>query len=197
MATKVHVIFYSMYGHIYRMAEAVVAGARQVPGTEVTFFQVPALVPDEILEKRGAKAARKVFAHLPFARVEYLPDADAIIFGTPTRFGNMASQMRNVLDQTGGLWVSGALVGKVGSVFISTASQRGGQGTTITCFHSTLFSSWDDCRRCAVYAAGSQPDEGNQRRHPVWGFNTGWKRRLAATFRERAGSRALPGPSCS
>jgi NAD(P)H:quinone oxidoreductase type IV len=139
MATKVHVIFYSMYVHIYRMAEAAVTGAREIAGTEVTLFQVAELVPDEILEKSGAKAARKVFAHVPLARVDYLPDADAIIFGTPTRFGNMASQMRNFLDQTGGLWVSGALVGKVGSVFISTASQHGGQETTITSFHSTLF----------------------------------------------------------
>jgi NAD(P)H:quinone oxidoreductase type IV len=138
MATKVHVIFYSMYGHVYRMAEAIAAGARELSGTEVTLFQVSELVPDEILERSGAKAARKVFAHVPLARVEYLPDADAIIFGTPTRFGNMAAQMRNFLDQTGGLWASGALVGKVGSVFTSTASQHGGQETTITSFHTTL-----------------------------------------------------------
>jgi NAD(P)H dehydrogenase (quinone) len=104
----------------------------------VTLFQVAELVPDEILEKSGAKAARKVFAHVPVARVEYLPDADALIFGTPTRFGNMTAQMRNFLDQTGGLWAAGALVGKVGSVFTSTASQHGGQETTITSFHNTL-----------------------------------------------------------
>jgi len=138
MATKLHVIFYSMYGHVYKLAEAVADGAREVPGTEVTLFQVPELVPDEILEKSGAKVPRKVFAHVPLARVEYLPDADTLIFGTPTRFGNMAAQMRNFLDQTGGLWASGALVGKVGSVFTSTASQHGGQETTITSFHSTL-----------------------------------------------------------
>lgn len=138
MATKLHVVFYSMYGHIYRMAEAVAAGAREVSGTEVMLFQVPELVPDDVLEKSGAKAARTAFAHVPLARVEQLPDADAIIFGTPTRFGNMAAQMRNFLDQTGGLWASGALVGKVGSVFTSTATQHGGQETTITSFHSTL-----------------------------------------------------------
>src|ERR1700730_9656418 len=86
MATKVHVIFYSMYGHVYRMAEAVAAGARELPGTEVALLQVPELVPDEILEKSGAKAARKAFAHVPLARVDQLADADAIIFGTPTRF---------------------------------------------------------------------------------------------------------------
>ncbi len=138
MATKVQVIFYSMYGHVHRMAEAVAAGSREVAGAEVTLLQVAELVPDEILEKSGAKAARKAFAHVPLARVEQLPDADAIIFGTPTRFGNMAAQMRNFLDQTGGLWARGALVGKVGSVFTSTGTQHGGQETTITSFHSTL-----------------------------------------------------------
>jgi len=138
MATHVQVIFYSMYGHVHRMAEAVVAGAREVAGVEVTLLQVPELVPEEILEKSGAKAAREAFAHVPLARVEQLPDADAIIFGTPTRFGNMAAQMRNFLDQTGGLWARGALVAKVGSVFTSTATQHGGQETTITSFHSTL-----------------------------------------------------------
>jgi len=138
MTTKVQVIFYSMYGHVYRMAEAIAAGAREVAGVEVMLLQVPELVPDEILEKSGAKAARTAFAQVPLARVEQLPGADAIIFGTPTRFGNMAAQMRNFLDQTGGLWARGALVGKVGSVFTSTATQHGGQETTITSFHSTL-----------------------------------------------------------
>ena len=135
---KIQVIFYSMYGHIYRMAEAVAEGARQVAGAEVSLYQVAELVPDAILEKSGAKAARQAFAHVPFAKPEQLPDADALIFGTPTRFGNMAAQMRNFLDQTGSLWVKGALIGKVGSVFASTASQHGGQETTITSFHTTL-----------------------------------------------------------
>lgn len=138
MATKVQVVFYSMYGHIYKMAEAIAAGAREVPDTEVTLYQVPELVPDEVLEKSGAKAARSAFANIPVITPEQLADADAIIFGTPTRFGNMAAQMRNFLDQTGSLWMSGALIGKVGSVFTSTASQHGGQETTITSFHSTL-----------------------------------------------------------
>jgi NAD(P)H dehydrogenase (quinone) len=138
MATKVQVIFYSMYGHVYRMAEAVAGGAGEVAGVEVTLLQVRELVPDETLEKSGAKAARKAFERVPLAGVEQLPDADAIIFGTPTRFGNMAAQMRNFLDQTGGLWARGALVGKVGSVFTSTGTQHGGQETTITSFHSTL-----------------------------------------------------------
>lgn len=138
MATKVLIVFYSMYGHIYELAEAIAAGASEVPEVDVGIRQVPELVPDEILEKSGAKAARETFAHVPRARVSELPEADAILFGTPTRFGNMAAQMRNFLDQTGGLWANGALVGKVGSVFTSTASQHGGQETTITSFHTTL-----------------------------------------------------------
>ena len=138
MTTKIQVVFYSMYGHIYKMAEAIAAGAREVKDTEVSIFQVPELVPDDILEKSGAKAARAAFAKIPVAKVDQLTDADAIIFGTPTRFGNMCAQMRNFLDQTGGLWVNGGLIGKVGSVFTSTASQHGGQETTITSFHSTL-----------------------------------------------------------
>ncbi len=138
MATKIQVVFYSMYSHVYRLAEAVAAGAREVAGTEVSLYQVPELVPDEILEKSGAKAARAAFAHVPVARPDQLADADAIIFGTPTRFGNMCAQMRNFLDQTGGLWMKGSLIGKVGSVFTSTATQHGGQETTITSFHTTL-----------------------------------------------------------
>jgi len=138
MSVKVQVLFYSMYGHIYKMAEAVAAGAREVPGTEVSLYQVAELVPDEALEKSGAQAARATFAHIPIATPAQLAEADAIIFGTTTRFGNMCAQMRNFLDQTGQLWAKGALVGKVGSVFTSTATQHGGQETTITSFHSTL-----------------------------------------------------------
>ena len=138
MTTKVQVVFYSMYGHLFHMAEAVAAGAREVPGAEVTVLQVPELIPDAALEKSGAKAARAAFAHVPFATPGGLAEADAILFGTPTRFGNMAAQMRNFLDQTGGLWAKGALIGKVGSVFASTATQHGGQETTITSFHTTL-----------------------------------------------------------
>ena len=136
--TKVHVVFYSMYGHIYRMADAVVEGARQVDNVEVTLYQVPELVPEEALERTGAKAARASFEHMPVAKPDDLADADAIIFGTPTRFGNMCAQMRNLLDQTGQMWMKGALIGKVGSVFTSTATQHGGQETTITSFHTTL-----------------------------------------------------------
>ncbi|NTV09749.1 MAG: NAD(P)H:quinone oxidoreductase [Zoogloea sp.] len=138
MATRIQVVFYSMYGHTHRMAEAVAGGARGVEDVAVTLLQVPELVPDEVLEKSGAKAARAAFEHIPLARPERLADADAVIFGTPTRFGNMCAQMRNFLDQTGDLWTSGGLIGKVGSVFTGTASQHGGQETTITSFHSTL-----------------------------------------------------------
>ncbi len=135
---KVKVVFYSMYGHIYRMAEAEAEGVREVEGAKVELLQVAELVPDEALEKSGAKQARQAFAHIPVARVDDLADADAIIFGIPTRFGNMCAQMRNFLDQTGGLWSQNTLVGKVGSVFTSTATQHGGQETTIICSHITL-----------------------------------------------------------
>lgn len=135
---KVHIVFYSMYGHVYRMAEAVADGARGVAGADVSLFQVPELVPADSLAKSGADKARAAFAHVPVADPNRLGEADAIIFGTPTRFGNMAAQMRNFLDQTGGLWVKGALIGKVGSVFCSTGTQHGGQETTITSFHTTL-----------------------------------------------------------
>lgn len=136
--TKVYVAFYSMYGHVYRLAEAVAEGARKVNGTEVSLYQVPELVPERTLVEGGAKKAREAFAHIPVAKPEQLAEADAILFGTPTRFGNMCSQMRNFLDQTGSLWMKGALVGKIGSVFASTATQHGGQETTIQSFHTTL-----------------------------------------------------------
>ncbi len=135
---KIQIIFYSMYGHIQKMAEAVAEGAREVEGAEVTLYQVAELVPEAALERTGAKAARQVFANIPEAVPDQMAEADAIIFGTPTRFGNMCAQMRNFLDRTGQLWVRGGLVGKVGSVFTSTATQHGGQETTITSFHSTL-----------------------------------------------------------
>jgi NAD(P)H:quinone oxidoreductase type IV len=138
MGIKVHVIFYSMYGHVYRMAEAVLAGVKEVAGAEGSLFQVAEILPDAVLEKSGAKAARAAFAHVPVATMDSLAEPQAIIFGTPTRFGNMCAQMRNLLDQTGALWAKGTLVGKIGSVFASTATQHGGQETTLTSFHSTL-----------------------------------------------------------
>jgi NAD(P)H dehydrogenase (quinone) len=138
MATDVKIIFYSMYGHIYQLAEAIADGARTVSGVEVALSQVPEVISDQILEQIGAKTARAQFAHIPIATIDDLVGADAVIFGTPTRFGNMCGQMRNYLDQAGGLWVQNKLVGKVGSVFCSTGTQHGGQETTITSFHTTL-----------------------------------------------------------
>lgn len=138
MTTNVQVIFYSMYGHIYEMAEAVAAGVREAPDCGVELLQVPELVPEEALARSGAKEARAKFAHIPIAQVAHLPAADAFVFGTPTRFGNMAAQMRNFLDQTGGLWARGELIDRVAGVFCSTGTQHGGQETTITSFHTTL-----------------------------------------------------------
>lgn len=133
MATLL-VLYYSAYGHIETMAEAEAEGARRVDGVAVTVKRVPELVPEEVARKSGMKLDQQA----PIARPDELADYDGVIFGTPTRFGNMASQMRNFLDQTGGLWAKGSLIGKVGSVFASTATQHGGQETTITSFHSTL-----------------------------------------------------------
>jgi NAD(P)H dehydrogenase (quinone) len=132
--TKVLVLYYSSYGHVERMAEAVAEGVRKVEGVEVTVKRVPELVPAEIARQSGIKLEQAA----PVASPQELAEYDAIIFGTPTRFGNMAAQMRNFLDQTGGLWMKGALVGKVGSVFVSTATQHGGQESTILSFHTTL-----------------------------------------------------------
>ena len=121
---KIQVVFYSMYGHVHRLAEAVAEGARQVEKTEVQLLQVPELIPADKLEASGAAAARAAFADVPVAEPAQLAEADAIIFGTPTRFGNMCAQMRNFLDQTTKLWLSGALVGKVGSVFVSSGMTK-------------------------------------------------------------------------
>jgi len=137
---KVLVVFYSMYGHIYRMAEAVAEGAREVHGAEVLLRRVPETLSAEILAKMGAIEPQKAFAHIPLCTVDELPEADAIIFGTPTRFGNMCGQMKQFIDATGKLWMSGKLVGKVGSVFTSSATQHGGQESTILTFHVPLFA---------------------------------------------------------
>ena len=136
---KVLIPFYSLYGHVYKMAKAVAEGAAQVEDAKVELCRVPETLPHEVIEKMGAVEAQKTLADIPVCTVDELQHADAIIFGTPTRFGNMCGQMRQFLDSTGSLWQSGGLVGKVGSVFTSTASQHGGQETTITSFHLTLF----------------------------------------------------------
>lgn len=135
---KALVIYYSLYGHIYRMAEAVVNGVQQVEGAKCEMRRVPETLPDEVLAKMGALEAQKAFAHVPVCNLDELASADALIFGTPTRFGNMCGQMRQFLDSTGQLWAEGSLVGKVGSVFTSSNTQHGGQETTILSFHLTL-----------------------------------------------------------
>lgn len=135
---KVLVVYYSMYGHIYKMAQAVEQGVRQVKGADVALRRVPETLSDAVLEKMGAVEAQKLQAQVPICTVDELGEADAIIFGTPTRFGNMCGQMRQFMDATGTLWMSGALVGKVGSVFASSNTQHGGQESTILSFHTTL-----------------------------------------------------------
>ena len=135
---NVLIVYYSMYGHIRRMAEAVKEGADGVNGATVRICRVQETLPEEVLIKMGALEAQKAQANVPVCKVEDLVWADAIIFGTPTRFGNMCGQMRQFLDSTGGLWAKGELVGKVGSVFTSSATQHGGQESTILSFHITL-----------------------------------------------------------
>ena len=135
---KLLILYYSMFGHVHRMAEAVAEGARDVPGVDVVMRRVPETLPAEVLAKVGATELQKKFSHVPVCTLQELADADAVIFGTPTRFGNMCAQMRQFLDATGGIWKAGTLVGKAGSVFTSSATQHGGQESTILSFHTTL-----------------------------------------------------------
>lgn len=132
--TRILVLYYSMYGHVEIMAHAVAEGAKSLENIEVAVKRVPELMSDEVAQRVGAKLDQPA----PIASIDELVNYDAIIFGTPTRFGNMCAQMRNFLDQTGKLWLNGGLIGKVGSVFTSTGTQHGGQETTITSFHTTL-----------------------------------------------------------
>jgi NAD(P)H dehydrogenase (quinone) len=136
---KLLVVYYSMYGHIHRMAMAVAEGANDVPGSEVLLRRVPETLSDEILGKMGALEAQKSMVHIPVCTVSELETADAVIFGTPTRFGNMCGQMRQFLDATGGLWQKGALVGKVGSVFASSNTQHGARNRRSSVFISPSF----------------------------------------------------------
>jgi NAD(P)H dehydrogenase (quinone) len=147
------------------MAEAVAQGVKEVDGAEVVLRRVPETLPESVLEKMGATEAQKSLAHVPTATIEDLASADAVIFGTPTRFGNMCGQMRQFLDATGQLWASNALVGKVGSVFTSSGTQHGGQESTILTFHVTLLHqgmvvvglpySWQGQRRMDEITGGS------------------------------------------
>jgi NAD(P)H dehydrogenase (quinone) len=131
MSVNIQVIFSSIYGHLWTMAETIAEGARAVPDTNVSVLQVPETLSPDILAKMGATEAKKAFAHIPVATVDALASADAIIFGAPTRFGSVCAQMQSFLDATGGLWAKGALIGKVGSMFTSTATQHGGQEATL------------------------------------------------------------------
>jgi len=135
---KVLIVYYSMYGHVYKLAEAAAEGARSVADVSVALRRVPETLPQDVLVKMGAVEAQKQQAGVPVCTVDELGQADAIIFGTPTRFGNMCGQMRQFLDATGQLWMSGALTGKVGSVITSSNTQHGGQESTILSFHITL-----------------------------------------------------------
>jgi NAD(P)H dehydrogenase (quinone) len=135
---KIVIPIYSLYGHIHQMALAVKEGVEEVKGAEAVIMRVPETLPEEVLEKMGAMEAQQSFKTLPVATPEDLQQADGIIFGTPTRFGNMVGQMRQFMDSTGGLWADGALVGKVAGVFTSSATQHGGQESTILTFHTTL-----------------------------------------------------------
>jgi NAD(P)H dehydrogenase (quinone) len=135
---KVLIVYYSTYGHVHKMAEAIAEGVKEIDGAEAVLRRVPETLPQDVLQKMGAVDAQTALAHVPICTVEELASADAVIFGTPTRFGNMCGQMRQFLDATGGLWAQGSLVGKVGSVFTSSATQHGGQESTILSFHTTL-----------------------------------------------------------
>lgn len=139
MSTKIKIVFHSLYGHVYQLAEAIAAGAREVPGTEVEILQVTETLPETVLEKMGAIEAKKTFAHIPVADPKTLGEADAVLFGTGTRFGSASAQMQAFFDATGGLWAKGALVGKVGGVFASSATQHGGQETTLVSMQTVLF----------------------------------------------------------
>lgn len=138
MSTKIKIIFHSLYGHVYELAQAIAAGAREVPGAEVELFQVPETLPEAVLAKMGALEAKKTFVHVPVADPKTLGEADAILFGTGTRFGSASAQMQAFFDATGGLWAQGALIGKVGGVFTSTATQHGGQETTLQSMQTFL-----------------------------------------------------------
>ena len=179
---RVLILFYSLYGHVYRMAEAVAEGVREVPGAEAILRRVPETLPAEVIRKMGAAEYQEAFAHVPVCSLDELGEADAILFGTPTRFGNMAGQMRQFLDATGKLWASGALAGKVGSVFTSSATQHGGQESTILSFHITLLhhgmvivglpyafegqSRLDEITGCSPYGASTIAGNGPATRLP-------------------------------
>lgn len=170
------VLFYSMYGHIYRMAEAVAEGVREVPGAVAVLKRVPETLSEEIRGKMGALDPQKAFAHVPICTIEELPSYDAIFFGVPTRYGVAVSQMRSFIDAMGGLWVKHALVGKVGGAFSSSSTQHGGQESTLLSMHTTMLhlgmvivglpysfagqSKLDEVTGCSPYGASTVAGQG-------------------------------------
>lgn len=135
---KILIVYYSMYGHIHQMAQAVKEGVEKVTGATGELRRVPETLPPDVLKKMGAMEIQQTMSDIALANVEELADADGIIFGTPTRFGNMCGQLRQFLDATGQLWMKGSLVGKIGSAFTSSNTQHGGQESTLLSIHTTL-----------------------------------------------------------
>jgi NAD(P)H dehydrogenase (quinone) len=187
---KVLIVYYSMYGHVHQLAEAVAQGVKEIAGAEPVLRRAPETLSEEVLSGMGALEAQKAFSHIPVCTVDELAAADAVIFGTPTRFGNMCGQMRQFLDATGQLWFQGALVGKVGSVFVSTATQHGGQESTILSFHTTLL------HHGMVIAGLPYTFQGQMRNDEVTGCSpygastiAGAKGERRVTDNERAGAR--------
>ena len=187
--TKILVLYYSTYGHLEIMANAVAEGAKGVAGVSVDVKRVPELVPAEVAKASHFKLDQKA----PVATVDELANYDAIIFGAPTRFGVAASQMRNFLDQTGGLWAKGALIGKVGSVFTSTATQHGGQESTILSLHTTLLQSRHGHRRPALFLRRADDAEGDHRRLALRRQHHRRRRRQPDAERERTRHGPFPG----
>ena len=189
---KVLIVYYSTYGHVHTMAEAMAEGVKQIDGAEAVLRRVPETLPDDVLEKMGAVEAQKSQAHVPICTVEELAEADAVIFGTPTRFGNMCGQMRQFLDATGQLWAQGALVGKVGSVFTSTATQHGGQESTILSFHTSLLHHGFVVVGLPYAFQGQMRNDEPLPAHPVSGhpLKTSW---MPPGFRANTSRTLLPG----
>ncbi len=190
---KVLVVYYSMYGHVHRMAEAVAEGAKSVAGAEVALRRVPETLSPDVLAKMGAVDSQKAMEKVPVCTVEELAEADAIIFGTPTRFGNMCGQMRQFLDATGGLWSQGALIGKVGSVFASSATQHGGQESTILSFIITLLHHGLVVVGLPYSFAGPDAKRRDHRRLALRGLDHRGDEGGAAADGKRARGGAVPG----
>ena len=188
--SKILVLYYSAYGHIEKMAEAVAEGARAVPGAQVTIKRVPELVPDDVAKKSGLKLDQRA----PIAKPDELGDYDADLFGTPTRFGNMCAQMRNFLDQTGGLWMKGALIGTVGRVFASNPAWRTGVDHPLVPHHAA--ASGLRRRRPALFLPRADAAGRDHRRHALRRHDDRRRRRLAPAKRERTRRRPLPGQAC-